>query len=390
MKTVVAFAIVAASVPVFADEVTRQDWDLVRSDHVLEHFDTETACVDAALASTPDLYQCRTATLVLVEEEAPGDPPVPDPVPTPTPSRYRGIPDPSGVLGFDPYGEFPVDEVLTGAHRTLRLTRNGSPGDPYVIDATAASFTQLRVAGEYVMVLGGRIEAPADRGPWLHMLECTNCAVRGAEVVGPGVRTGNSAAVGLGLNSAWVGGAIHGFGDRNSPFENDFHGIKVCTHAGVDTNVFILDARIYDNAGDSVQVGDSSRCEANNVYIGGGMFFENRENAVDIKNSTNVVVSGVEMFGFAPTNTDPGSAIVIHDQARNAKIYDNVITNSNIGIVSSGLDGHEINGNSISTNGPNSIGFECRNTTNITFTDNDITARVPIANSNCRGTVQSD
>ncbi len=391
MNYLLSFLIVLFASTVFADEVTPHDWDLVHHDLVLGHFEGEDACVEAALQAAPGLYDCRTTTLILVEESVPGDPPPPPPpAPGPTPSRYRGIPDPSTVLGFDPYADFAVDEVISGAQGSLRLTRSGTAADPYVIDATSASFSQVRIAGEYVVFLGGRVDAPVGRGAWFHMLECTHCVVRGAEVVGPGVRTGNSAAVGLGNDSAWIGGSIHGFGDRNSTIENDFHGIKVCTHEGIDTNVFILDARIYDNAGDSVQVGDSSRCEANNVYIGGGMFFENRENAVDIKNSNNVVVSGVEMFGFSPTNTDPGSAIVIHDQAKNARVYDNIITDSNIGIVSSGLMGHEITGNSITTNGPQSIGFECRNTYDITFTDNSITATVPVANANCRGTVQSE
>ena len=372
---------------VFADTVTQGSWDLVSNNNVITSgLASEADCVDLALTQVPGNYQCRSETLITVDEQADEQADDDTPVPTP-PSEFEGIPHPATVLGFDPYADYDIQETFSGSYNSINITRSGTAEAPYVIDARNATFTKVSVRGAYVMFIGGRVNAQAGRGDWFGMGSCDFCVAKDVDVAGPGVFSGNSSAVFLGQNTAWIGGAIHGFGDRFAESENDFHGIKVCGPYGVDTNVFVLNARIYHNSGDSVQAGDASRCEANNVYIGGGEYFDNRENAVDIKDSHNVVVSGVTMHGFVPTNTDPGSAIVIHDDAFNARIINNTITQSRIGIVSSGVSGHEIRNNTINTVGDGNRGIECRNTTDVLISDNTIESSQPIANSNCRGTI---
>lgn len=300
-------------------------------------------------------------------------PPGPGPDPDPTPGTGscgnlgRGIPDPCAAFGFDVFANYPVDRVVTGSNGDTELSGNGTASNPYVIDARQATFSRLGVTGQYVILIGGTVKAPSTSGAFFATDNCRNCVVRDFEVSGPGTDQSHSSAVLLSSNSAWIGGSIHGFGDnRQSAREQDFHGIKLLT-----SNVWIIDAEIYDVSGDSVQCGDASRGSCSNVYISGGYMHDNRENAVDIKDSSNVVVSGVRMAGFSPTASSNGVALVLHDNAVNAKIYDNMISDTTLGVVSSGVSGHIIDGNDITAS---SVGIQLRSTQNLTVTNNDISA----------------
>jgi hypothetical protein len=135
-----------------------------------------------------------------------------------------------------------------------------------------------------------------------------------------------------------------------------------------------------------VQVGDASNGAAERIYIGGGYFHHNRENGVDIKDSQDIVVSGVMMEGFRPTSSSPGEALIIHDDAFDAQIYDNVITDSTMGMVSSGRAGHIIDGNNIQAL---NVGIQLRNTQNITVTNNTVVAPIRIeVQDGVTGTIQ--
>ncbi|MCG8486679.1 MAG: right-handed parallel beta-helix repeat-containing protein [Chromatiales bacterium] len=296
-------------------------------------------------------------------------------------SQYRGIPDPSQALGFNVWADYPATEIVTGHHGRETLSCNGSAAQPCLIDASAATFEHLTLSGSYLVLQGGRVDASETNGAHLRV-ECSHCVVRDVEVSGPGVDVGHSGAVSMNSFSVWVRGSIHGFGENSTTArEQDYHGMKVMTD-----DVWILDAEIYDNSGDSVQVGDASRGSASRVYIGGGYFHHNRENGVDIKDSHDVVVSGVRMEGFRPTSSSPGEAMIIHDDAYDAQIYDNIVRDSTLGIVSSGLSGHVITGNDIVAL---SVGIQLRNTQDITVTGNTVSASTPIeVQGGITGTVQ--
>lgn len=279
---------------------------------------------------------------------------------------YEGIPSPSVALGFDVFSEeLKPDKVLSGKLDRHTIECVGTAADPCFVDATNASFTSLKLKGKYIVLQGGKLSAPQARGPFVEL--CSYCVARDLHLVGPKTDNSHSSAVWMVENSVWLRGKIHGFGDnRTDAREQDFHGFKVMAD-----NVWILEAEIFDMSGDSVQVGDASRGSANNVYIGGGRFYNNRENGVDIKDSRNVVVSGVTMYGFRPTESSPGEAIIIHDDAYDAKIINNDIYDSTMGIVSSGHEGHVITKNKIKAK---DVGIELRNTRNLTVLENEIDA----------------
>ena len=307
------------------------------------------------------------ASLNAGRSSEPTEPPGCNDKSAPGSTAYRGIPEPSKALGFDVRADYEADRTITGSRGKEALSCTGSEADPCVIDASGASFTRLSLSGSYVILDGGLVEAGSGRGPWFSSRDCNFCAIRDLEVAGPGTDSGHSSAVGLGPYNVWLRGSIHGFGDnRQDAREQDFHGIKL-----YGPHQWVLDAEIYDVSGDSVQIGDASRGSAELVYIGGGYFHDNRENGVDIKDSRNVVVSGVRMEGFLPTRSSSGVALVIHDDAFDAEIYDNVIADTTIGIVSSGVSGHVIQCNTVTAR---EIGIQLRHTRNITVIDNTIDA----------------
>jgi hypothetical protein len=322
------------------------------------------------------------------EEPPPEEPPPEEPPPpsgdggNPGPSAYRGIPEPSDVLGFDVWANYTPDQQISGSQGERTVSCNGTEANPCFVNASSATFTQLTLNGTYIILQGGRINAPPGNGQWLDAHGCNFCVIRDVEVAGPKADSGHSSAVGLGLYNVWIRGSIHGFGDnRPTAGEQDFHGIKI-----LGSDVWVLDAEIYDVSGDSVQVGDASRGAAERVYIGGGYFHHNRENAVDIKDSQDVVVSGVMMEGFRPTSSSPGEALIIHDDAYDARIYNNVVRDATLGMVSSGEAGHVIDGNNIQAL---SVGIQVRNTDNITVTNNTISAPTRIeVQSGVTGSIQ--
>jgi parallel beta-helix repeat protein len=320
--------------------------------------------------------------------------PNPNPTPTPTPnpnpnptascgSPYQGIPDPCAQLGFDIYAQYDIDQSVNGARGDGNLSCNGTAANPCVIDAGGASFERVGLSGQYAILQGATVNAPAGSGPMVSLAQCNNCVIRDSHVIGPKVDSSHSSAVAMGKNTVWLRGSIRGFGDnRQNAREQDYHGIKIMT-----SDVWVLDAEITDVSGDSVQCGDASRGDCNRVYIGGGYMHHNRENAIDIKNSRDVVVSNVRMAGFRPTGSSPGEAVIVHDSAYNARILNNTIQDSTLGIVSSGESGHVIEGNKIQAL---SQGIQLRNTSNITVRGNQISAPTCVyRQSGVSGTVQT-
>lgn len=295
-----------------------------------------------------------------------------DPVAPPPPAScgepYRGIPDPCAHMGYDVFADYPVDEVVSGNQGTIRGT--GTAADPYFVDASGLNRSgRITVEGEYVIVVGGYGDYPETDGPALRISGCDYCTVRDMEVFGDdeNFNAGHDSASSLGSNNVVVRLKLHGFGDRRvSAPEQDYHGAKI-----QGENVWILDSDIYDVSGDSIQCGDASRGDCRNVYIGGGWMHDNRENGIDIKDSTGVVVSGVRMSGFAPTSSSPGEALIVHDDAFDAQILDNIISGARLGIVSSGTRGHVIDGNTIEAE---LVGIQLRNTRDLTVTNNKINA----------------
>src|SRR3989344_5293564 len=149
-------------------------------------------------------------------------------------------------------------------------------------------------------------------------------------------RSISSLTVGVGGSSDTViyNNRIHDNGDWQSSAENDVHGIG---GGGPTQRIWILENEMYHHGGDSIQFGHAGGNQVSGVYIGRNIMHHDRENAVDIKEASNFVVSENTMYGYRTTSSSEGAAVVVHYCPINSHIINNDIYDSQIGISSSGL-----------------------------------------------------
>jgi len=75
---------------------------------------------------------------------------------------------------------------------------------------------------------------------------------------------------------------------------------------------WVLTNEINNNSGDSFQAThNASTAPPRYLYIGGNLLHEDRENAVDLKYSQDVVISQNVIYGYASASTSDGSSIVL-------------------------------------------------------------------------------
>jgi nitrous oxidase accessory protein NosD len=124
---------------------------------------------------------------------------------------------------------------------------------------------------------------------------------------------------------------IHGF--EKTGGNGDSHGVVVQASS---KDITVRNNDIHGNSGDSVQClgpeGFSKLPPADGLVIENNHFYDNRENAVDIKTCKNVVVRNNRMHGFKPSSTAKGDAVVVHMSASNVTVEGNDISDAAKGI----------------------------------------------------------
>lgn len=129
---------------------------------------------------------------------------------------------------------------------------------------------------------------------------------------------------------------VSGWGDMEAVGEVDNLGVVAGDGA---RNWWVVDNDMGGINGDSIRTGtnvggghDPNRAE--NIYIGRNHFYENGENAIDVKNSVNVIISENVLHGFprSAAGSSAGEAIVIHEQAENTAIICNTIYDCQCGV----------------------------------------------------------
>ncbi len=159
--------------------------------------------------------------------------------------------------------------------------------------------------------------------------------VQGATLANSELHHGTSGAAVTTYNSAKgaiiENNHIHDFVKRGG--NQDSHGVVV---QPTSRDITVRNNDIHDNSGDSVQClgpeGFSSLPPADGLLVENNHFYENRENAVDIKTCHNVTIRNNKMHGFKPSSTAKGDAVVVHYSARNVTIEDNEVYDSGKGI----------------------------------------------------------
>jgi len=225
-----------------------------------------------------------------------------------------------------------------GGSRTF--SGNGTASNPVIFSGVNGPvFTgQVTISGSYVIVENIIVDGGVVRFNGNH-LELRNSEVRNN-------RGSESKITISAVNSSDVvifRNKVHDNGQWQSSSENDFHGIS---SSGSTQRVWILENELYHHGGDSVQIGHDGGNSVSNVYIGRNVMHHDRENAVDLKEVSNVVVSENTMYGYRSTGSSEGAAVVIHYCPINASIVNNLIYDSQVGISTSSLNS-SCNGKSV-------------------------------------------
>ena len=92
---------------------------------------------------------------------------------------------------------------------------------------------------------------------------------------------------------------IHHRGDYASPTENDRMGVTVSWNSHY---IWLVDNHIHHNGGDSFQTGHEAEHTVSHVYVGRNEMHDDGENAVDIKDATDIIVSQNIMYNYPILN----------------------------------------------------------------------------------------
>jgi hypothetical protein len=296
-----------------------------------------------------------------------------DAQPPPEPSSWPGQPttncyyiDNTHVLATDtnnPYG-FPAKPRATIPATYASGARIEVHGGPYTGSQLIMTFAGTEIApcwffgvnhpiiqretilkGAYVLFDGFRfnvsrrnIQMRPHSSSNLHHAVVRNCVFEGS-----GINDGFAACVAIyGTagnrfhNIVIARNTIRDFGDDDASVENDYHGI-LCSQE--TDNVWVLENTVHHMGGDSIQIGTASIVDSarvTRIFAGGNVFHDNLENAIDIKEANDIVISGNHCYGFLPADTLGGVAIVIHNDPSGVWCLYNRVHAAGVGIQTTG------------------------------------------------------
>ena len=223
--------------------------------------------------------------------------------------------------------------------------------EPSAVTGTAASpvvfrgvnnpvFTgQVTISGSYVIVENIVVQGGIVRFSGGNHLALRNSEVKDndGDLSKSTISTQNSSDVVLFRNH------IHDNGNWQGTSEDDIHGV---TASGSVQRLWVLENDMYHHGGDSVQVGHEGGNSVVGLYVGRNTIHHDRENAVDLKEVSNAVVSENTMYGYRSSSSSEGAAVVIHYCPIQASVINNLIYDSAVGISSSSLNS-SCNGKSV-------------------------------------------
>jgi len=129
-------------------------------------------------------------------------------------------------------------------------------------------------------------------------------SIRNFEAEGSGIHAGSYAEHIVIYNNE-----IHHGGNYASVVENDVHGT---TAGGYSHYVWVVDNHIHHMGGDSFQTGHGANQTSSHIYIGRNDMHDDGENAVDLKDVTDVIVSENVMHDYyQPDNPSADNVITV-------------------------------------------------------------------------------
>jgi hypothetical protein len=139
-----------------------------------------------------------------------------------------------------------------------------------------------------------------------------HCVLRYCEIQGTGTTADGAGQTISPGGSTYLVAAynfVHDGGDWQNASQNDMHGLGTGSH---HSYTWYLYNTVYHMGGDGVGNSHSANHTSHHVYVGGNTIYQCRENAIDLKEIHDVILSENEMHSFSATNSSNGSAMVIH------------------------------------------------------------------------------
>ena len=198
--------------------------------------------------------------------------------------------------------------TLSGSHYWTWFSGTGTAANPIFIRGVGLQIPRfdkmnLRVGGSYLVI--ENLDLNDSTIGLYYSRVSDHISMRSLEVHGGPVSYGTAVGVGQGTYVVVYNNYIHNNGDPNAADENDFHGVSAGYRDGRHAeHVWIVDNHMHGNGGDSVQINSGNVALADvarYIYIGRNIMHEEGENAVDLKQCADVVVSQNLMYKFRPT-----------------------------------------------------------------------------------------
>jgi hypothetical protein len=239
----------------------------------------------------------------------------------------------------------------------ITITASGTVSDPvFVREATGCTlhfnFTgagNVIASGSAYLIMENFSVVERDG---LAITSANHVSLRGTDISGNGTSADSGGMVEI-ANSSYIvraGNTIHDGGDWSyAAAENDTHCLAVPGEAasGGGNATFIWDLwnTAYHCSGDGWGNGHDADHTDTDMYVGGNLFYENRENCVDIKEVTRVIVTFNECHTIVGTVASAATreGIVIHQGPTSQQgtafglVMNNRVYNIGVGIASGDL-----------------------------------------------------
>lgn len=164
--------------------------------------------------------------------------------------------------------------------------------------------------------------------------QTNNIMVRNSSFIGDGTLAGKTALNIEGESDAVThdiityNNELHYNGVWDYPSENDRHAQNTGSYLH---NIWMLYNNSSYNGGDGVQLSHGG-VDAHNIYIGGNTSHHERENCIDIKTASDIVVSENICSNIVTSSSSPGEAFTIHYNTENVWMINNQISEAEYGI----------------------------------------------------------
>lgn len=233
-----------------------------------------------------------------------------------TPSNPRcSFPSASSLSAGDvvqvrggPYS-FSSNYIISGTGTSTRPIIVRGPDDSNKVTINLNKSNRVATTGSYIIVenfkLTNQDEAFSASGS-------DHCALRYCEIQGTGTTAdGAGQTIAPGGSTYFVAAynTVHDAGDWDSSSQNDMHGLGTGSNHSYTWHLYNT---VYNMGGDGVGNSHAANHTTHHVYIGGNTIYRCRENAIDLKEIHDVIISENEMYSYTSTGSSNGSAMVIH------------------------------------------------------------------------------